>query len=242
MNRFSVPGRIRAAEPAARPAQRPAEGPAPLELTGITKSWRGRVVLDELDLELERSSITWLGGRNGAGKTTLLRVAAGLIEAEAGTVRLAGLDPDRDRREYQGRLGYLPAGNGGLYARISVAKNLEFWAAMGLLRRAEVGPAIERALERFGIVDLRDHRADRLSMGQRQRVRLAGTLLHAPEVVLLDEPHTSLDDEGLDLLASVLAELRDKGASVIWCSPSQGLAELPQDVSLLVEDGKLRPA
>jgi ABC-2 type transport system ATP-binding protein len=199
-------------------------------------------VLDGLDLELERSCVTWLGGRNGAGKTTLLRVAAGLIEAEGGTVRLAGLDPNRDRRAFQRRLGYLPAGNGGLYARLSVTRNLEFWGGMGLLRRAELAPAIEQALERFGIVDLRGYRVDRLSMGQRQRVRLAATLLHDPEVVLLDEPHTSLDDEGLAMLAAVLAELREHGASIIWCSPSRGVAELHEDVGCMLEDGKLRPA
>jgi ABC-2 type transport system ATP-binding protein len=242
MDRLSVPGPIGAAERETRPVTRPAEGPAPLELKGITKSWRGRVVLDAVDLEIERGCVTWLGGRNGAGKTTLLRVAAGLIEAEAGTVRVEGLDPVRDRREFQSRLGYLPAGNGGLYARLSVTRNLEFWGGMGLLRGAELVPVIERALERFGIVDLRDRRVDRLSMGQRQRIRLAATLLHEPDVVLLDEPHTSLDDEGLALLASVIGELRERGASVVWCSPSQGVAELHQDVGIMVEDGKLRPA
>jgi ABC-2 type transport system ATP-binding protein len=190
-----------------------------LELRGVSKSWSGRPVLNELDLSLLPGTTTWLGGRNGVGKTTLLRIAAGLICPERGSVRLAGLDPEADRRAYQRRLGYLPAGNGALYARLSVRDNLDFWAGMALLARGQRQAAVETALTRFELGPLARQRADRLSMGQRQRVRLAAAFLHEPELILLDEPQTSLDPDALELLARALDELRDRGGSALWCAP-----------------------
>jgi ABC-2 type transport system ATP-binding protein len=190
-----------------------------LELRGVSKSWNGRPVLHELDLSLLPGTTTWLGGRNGAGKTTLLRIAAGLICPERGSVRLAGLDAEADRRGYQSRLGYAPAGNGALYARLSVRDNLDFWAGMALLGRAERSAAVETALARFELGPLTRQRADRLSMGQRQRVRLAAAFLHEPELVLLDEPQTSLDPDALELLARALDDLRARGGSALWCAP-----------------------
>jgi ABC-2 type transport system ATP-binding protein len=234
---------VAAAVPAAPASSaRTTTEPAPLELEGIVKSWRGQPVLDGVALALDAGTVTWLGGRNGTGKTTLLRVATGLILPEAGSVRLAGLKVEGDRRAFQSRLGYLPAGNAMLYARLSVANNLDFWGGMGLVRRADRRRAIERAIQRFELVELRDRRVDRLSMGQRQRVRLAATFLHEPEVVLFDEPHTSLDDEGIELLRSVLGEITAAGGAALWCSPSKSGAELGADVSYVLEGGKLRRA
>jgi ABC-2 type transport system ATP-binding protein len=214
----------------------------PLELRAVVKSWRGLPVLRGVDLTLEPGKIAWLGGRNGAGKTTLLRIATNLLQPESGVVRLSGLDPTRSRREFQSRLGYLPAGNGSLYARLSVTHNLDFWGGMALLRGRARTAAVEGALERFELAELRDRRVDRLSMGQRQRVRLASIFLHSPHVVLLDEPHTSLDDEGLALLRGSLDEVVRRGGGALWCSPSKFGDELGCDAGWVLEDGQIRPA
>jgi ABC-type multidrug transport system ATPase subunit len=230
---------LAATQAAAEPPPSAAVDSPPLALSGIVKSWRGLSVLDGIDLALEPGSVTWLGGRNGAGKTTLLRIAAALILPDRGTTRVAGIDPERDRRSYQSRLGYLPAGNGGLYARLTVAGNLNFWAGMALLDRSRRLAAVDRALRRFGIEELRDRRVDRLSMGQRQRVRLAATLLHDPQVVLLDEPHASLDDDGLGLLRSVFEELTLAGGAALWCSPSRIGSDLRRDFEYVLEGGKV---
>jgi ABC-2 type transport system ATP-binding protein len=189
-----------------------------------------------VDLTVPPATLAWLGGSNGAGKTTLLRVVCGLIRPHAGSVSLGGLDPERDRREFQTRIGYLPAGNGALYARLTVSDNLRFWAGMAMLPRAARDQAIERSLARFGLDELAPRRVDRLSMGQRQRVRLAAAFLHDPELVLLDEPHTSLDPEGIDLLRNALHDVRDSGGSAIWCSPTLD-ETIDFDLPLEVRDG-----
>ena len=93
----------------------------------------------------------------------------------------------------------------------------------------------------FDLEEMERSRVDRISMGQRQRVRLAMTFLHEPSVVLLDEPHTSLDDEALDLLRAALDSHRERGGTALWCAPSSAQAEIDADVSFWVDDGLVRP-
>jgi ABC-type multidrug transport system ATPase subunit len=198
-------------------------------MSGIDKSWGGRAVLAGAHLALRPGRIAWLGGPNGAGKTTLLRIAAGLIAPDRGAVALDGLDPERDRVAYQRRLGCLSAGNGGLYARLTVRQNLEFWTGIAMVPRRRRAAAVTLGLDLFGLRDLAGARADRISMGQRQRVRLAMAFLHRPRLVLLDEPHTSLDDDGLALLRGAMADVVARDGSVLWCSPRAEQAALPVD-------------
>jgi ABC-type multidrug transport system ATPase subunit len=193
-----------------------------LGTSGVTKRW-GRSqapILDGVDFELQRGALVGLQGANGAGKTTFLRILAGLFLPDSGTVSLDGLDPVRHRRAYQRRLGFVAAGQGALYARMSVKGHLEYWARLALLPPGDRPLAVERALERFDLLPLAGNRVDRLSMGQRQRVRLAMGFLHGPDVVLLDEPGNSLDEAGLDRLHSAIEDFRGRGKTLLWCSPS----------------------
>jgi ABC-type multidrug transport system ATPase subunit len=142
-----------------------------------------------------------------------------LIRPDSGSVDAFGLDPFDDRREFQSRVGYLSAGSAGLYARLTPRRHLELQAALTLLPRGARWAAVERELDRFALHELASRRTDRLSMGQRQRLRLALTLLGEPHLLLLDEPQTSLDDEGAELLAAALGERISAGGAVLWCSP-----------------------
>ena len=210
-----------------------------LVMRGVHRGYRGREVLRGADLQLTRGTVHWLGGPNGAGKTTLLRVAAGVLAVQAGDVRLDGLHPARDRRAYLRRLGYLSAGDRGLYARLRVRQQLQLQAAIALVAPSRRAAVVEAALVRFDLSELADSRADRLSMGQRQRVRLAVALLHDPDVALLDEPHTSLDHEGLTLLGQVMDEIADRGGTVLWCSPDADLLPLRRDAMSVLRDGQV---
>jgi heme ABC exporter ATP-binding subunit CcmA len=214
-------------------------GATVLAAQGVTKSWSGRPVIRDVALSLPRGTVTWLGGRNGSGKTTLLRVLAGLIDPDAGEVSLEGLHPLRDRREYQRHLGFLPAGNGALYARLTVEDNLAFWAGLALLPRRGRGERIRAALEQFDLAELARRRVDRLSMGQRQRVRIAMTFLHDPDVVLLDEPHTSLDDDAIHLLDAALERLVERSGSALWCSPGREGIPIPVQRAFMLDAGQL---
>jgi heme ABC exporter ATP-binding subunit CcmA len=221
--------------------KRALEAPA-LRLTGLTKSWGELRVLTDVDLLIEAGQRAWVGGRNGVGKTTLLRIAAGLIVPDAGEISLQGLDVERDRREFQTRLGFLTAGNTGLYARLTVRDNVAFQAAISFVPRKRRAQAVAEALTRFGLGELAGRRVDRLSMGQRQRVRLAMTFVHSPPIVLLDEPETSLDDDGLELLDRALEEMVAAGGGALVCSPSRAKLELGVDTGYVLEDGALVPS
>ena len=216
---------------------------APLVLQGIVKRWPGvPVVLEGVDLTLAPGTATAIVGRNGTGKTTLLRIAVGLIAPEQGTVRIAGFDPEREHTEFQRRAGFVSAGNSGLYARLKTRHHLDMWARLALLPRAQRGEAIARVVEDFALESLLDRRVDRMSMGQRQRLRLALGFLHAPSVVFLDEPTTSLDDEGIALLGGAIGSLKARGGAAIACLPAHW-EQLPEiDSGHVLRDGLLEAA
>jgi ABC-2 type transport system ATP-binding protein len=207
---------------------------------GVTKSWEGRPVLDGVDLSVEPGALVTLLGANGVGKTTLLRILAGVIWPAAGTVTLDGLDVKTDERAYKTRLGFVSAGQTGLYARLKTEEQLDYWARIAFVPRPARRDSVERAIERFGLAELRTRRVDRLSTGQRQRVRLAMGFLHDPTLVLLDEPHTSLDPAGVELLAEALADFVSAGGSAVWCAPTAGELPLAPDRVYALEAAKLR--
>jgi heme ABC exporter ATP-binding subunit CcmA len=212
-----------------------------LELHGVSKRWAPDrpPVLDELELELANGQLVAVAGRNGIGKTTLLRVIAGLLVPDHGEVRLAGIDPERDRAGYNRRIGLLTAGNSGLYARLGVDENLAFWASQAMLARERRRAAITDALELFALHDVRGRRVDRLSMGQRQRLRLALAFMHGPELVLLDEPSTSLDADGVATVAAALQRHRAQGGAAIVAAPASEQAPLGLDRTLEFAGGRL---
>lgn len=216
---------------------------APLVLHQVSKVFRRprRVVLHRVDLTVERGELVHVSGRNGAGKTTLLRVAAGLLAPDEGEVCVFDRSPERERREVQRRIGFLSAGTGGIYARLTVNQHLELWGRLALLSRQARREGVEQAIEDFQLHDLRRRRLDRMSMGQRQRVRLSMAFLHAPDLVLLDEPANSLDEPGLELLAAAAGRTLARGGAVIYCAPSGVAHGLVHDRRLEVRDGGVYP-
>jgi ABC-type multidrug transport system ATPase subunit len=215
----------------------------PLVVQRVSKQWRRAParVLDEVDLSVGPGTAVWIGGDNGVGKTTLLRIVGGIIDADSGSIAVCGVRP-KERRRYHRLIGFLSAGDRGLYARLTVRQQLEFCAAVALLPRAEAAAAVERAIDRFELEELRDRRLDRLSMGQRQRVRVAMAFLHEPRLVLLDEPGNSLDAAGLALLEAAIRELVRGGGAAVWCSPAWDGAGYDFDAAYVLERGRLRPA
>ncbi len=210
-----------------------------LVLREIHKRWGRNPVLAGVDLAVASGALVAVSGANGIGKTTLLRVAAGLIQPDSGVVTIDGLDPERDRRAYLARLGFLSAGDRGLYARLSARRHLDLCARLALVRVGDRAAAVERVVDTFALEQYADRRVDRLSMGQRQRVRLAMTFVHDPDVVLLDEPSTSLDQEGLEVLSRYLELVRDRGGAAVWCAPEGIGTHLAADLELRLVEGRL---
>lgn len=187
-----------------------------LDIRGLAVDLGGREVLSEVDLQLRPGELVGLIGPNGAGKTTLLRTALGLIPPRRGTVTVHG----RTARQAQGTLGYVPQRHEFAWDfPISVAK------AVATGRTHLTGPlgrrtqqdraAVDTAITRVGMDDLRTRPVGELSGGQRQRVLVARALALQPRLLLLDEPFTGIDAPTQELLSSLLTELRDEGVAVL---------------------------
>ena len=220
----------------------PAADAPVLEARGLSKQWRSSKlqVLDRVDLDLMPGTATWVGGENGAGKTTLLRVASGLITADSGDVRVFGFDIERDQRAYQQRIGFLSAGNTGLFNRLTVRRHFDYWARLAFVPRGERKGAIEDSLDRFNLRELADRRVERMSMGQRQRVRLAMIFLHRPKVLLLDEALTRLDGQGAALLHAACTDVLERRGAILACSPTgKRDDEIDFTRRFLLADGRL---
>jgi ABC-type multidrug transport system ATPase subunit len=236
--------RFRVALPA-RADQVPDAAAEPLlAVEGLCKHWRGRPAptLDELEVELQPGEVVSVKGRNGAGKTTLLRIIGGLVAPDRGRVRLDGVALGTRRRAYQRQIGLLTPGDRGLYARVTVARHLDLWARLALLDADARAAAIRSAHAQFDLRDIGDLRVDQLSMGQRQRVRLALVFLHAPRLVLLDEPATSLDADALELVRRAVDDLARRGGTCLAVVPDGADTGLDIGRALVLRDGRLEGA
>lgn len=190
----------------------PDSGTYVVEARGLTREYAGRPVLRGVELQVAGGEVVALLGPNGAGKTTLLRVFALLLRPNAGVLRVMGLDPRREPVRARRHVGYV-GHESGCYEDLTAAENLSFHADLH-----GVGDPVRRVTELLVWAGLKDaaHRPVRTySRGMQQRLALARALLHAPDLLLLDEPFTGLDRAGRDLLAHLLAALAGDGHTVV---------------------------
>jgi ABC-2 type transport system ATP-binding protein len=183
-----------------------------------------------IDLAVRRGEVVGLIGPDGAGKTSTLRVVAGLLRPAGGEVTVLGVDAWRQRRTLHRRLGYL-AQRFALYGDLSVDENVQFFALLyGIPRWRARRDAL---LDRVGLAPFRGRQADRLSGGMRQKLALACALMHAPEVLLLDEPTTGVDPVTRREFWRLLAELVSEGLTLVVATPYLDEAERCSRVVLM---------
>ena len=159
---------------------------------GLRKSWGATVAVDGLDLEVGRGEIFGLVGPDGAGKTTAIRLLCGILDADAGEAAVAGFDLRREPEAVKMRIGYMSQ-RFSLYGDLTVAENLRFFASLFHVPREERRRKQDELLEFSRLGPYRDRLAQNLSGGMKQKLALACTLIHTPEVLFLDEPTTGVD-------------------------------------------------
>ena len=184
----------------------------------------------ELSLEVHAGEVVGLIGPDGAGKTSTLRVLGGLLRASAGTAEAFGRDCWRGRRALHHRLGYL-AQRFALYGDLTVDENVQFFALMYGVRGWRERRA--QLLDLVGLAKFRERIADRLSGGMKQKLALACTLIHSPEVLLLDEPTTGVDPVTRREFWRLLAQLVGDGLTLVVATPYLDEAERCTRVVLL---------
>jgi len=186
----------------------------PLRCRGVEVRFGRTVALARLDLEAASRRVTGLVGPNGAGKTTTLRLAAGLVRADAGTVRVLGLDPDRQATAVRQRIGFLPD-RPQLPAHLTARELLGLRASLYGLSRRAIADRLDQVVEELALASLLDRWCRVLSHGQAQRVALAAVLLPQPELLLVDEPMTALDLEAQMRVRRVLGRRTEEGVATV---------------------------
>ena len=210
---------------------------AVIEMTGVSKSYgrgdRHRLALDRLDLSVPQGEVFGLLGRNGAGKTTAMRCMLGLVRPTAGTCRILGADSGGDLHRVIDRVGALIE-TPGLTPSLSGRRNLLLLARLERMGRNEVG----RALATVGLAEQADDAVATYSLGMRQRLGIAATLLRDPELLILDEPANGLDPAGIAEIRDLLVGLAGKGRTVVVSSHQLAEAERICDRIAVIEAGR----
>ncbi|MDP6447695.1 MAG: ABC transporter ATP-binding protein, partial [Pirellulaceae bacterium] len=208
---------------------------------GLTKKYGELTALDDLSIEVARGSILGFIGPNGAGKTTAIKILVGLATPTAGTATIAGVDCVRNARRIKRVVGYMPD-RFGSYDNMRVREYLDFFgAAFGIPRRKR-RTRIDEVLEITSSGYMQDRYVETLSHGMQQRVGIARTLLHDPEVLILDEPANGLDPQARIEMRELLLNLAGMGKTLIVTSHILAeLARICNQVAILT-NGKLRAA
>ena len=209
-----------------------------VELKGLTKSFRGMRAVDNLSFTVDHGDVFGFIGPNGAGKTTTIRMLATLLAPDAGTATINGFDLVKEPDEARTAIGYMPDFF-GVYDEMRVWEYLDFFAAAYRVPRSERAQLTADVLELVDLADRRDVYVDTLSRGMKQRLCLAKTLIHDPEVLLLDEPASGLDPRARVEMRQLLQELGAMDKTIIISSHIlTELAELCNKVAI-IEQGRL---
>jgi ABC-2 type transport system ATP-binding protein len=206
-----------------------------LRIAGLRKRFENVQALDGVTFDVRPGEVFGFLGANGAGKTTTMRIVLGFLHADEGTVSWK----DRETREWPRRTwGYMPEER-GLYLRMPVLEQLEFYGSLYGMPRSKARGTATDWLERFRIAEYADRRAESLSKGNQQKVQFIATVLHDPDVILMDEPFVGLDPVNVALLKSAFLELRDRGKTLIFSTHQLEMAEELCESVAIIDHGRV---
>jgi ABC-2 type transport system ATP-binding protein len=203
-----------------------------VRFTAVDKRFGATPALAGLSFDVARGEMFGLIGPDGAGKTTAIRLLCGLLHPDAGSVRVLGADPVRQHAVVTARVGYLSQ-RFTLYGDLTIDENVEFFAELHGVRNFR--PRREQLLEMTRLTPFRTRLADRLSGGMKQKLALACTLVHQPELVVLDEPTTGVDPVSRREFWKLLSEFLARGVTIVMSTPYLDEAERCTRVALMHE-------
>ncbi len=204
-----------------------------LVVRDLTKRFGEKVAVDRLGFEMESPGVFGLIGTNGAGKTTTIRMILGIMRPDAGSSEWNGRAISRDSLSF----GYMPEER-GIYGKVQVLEQLVYF---GMLRKMSKADAVASAMkwtDRLGIAEYRQMNADKLSKGNQQKVQLVATIIHDPQLIILDEPFSGLDPVNTELLRQVIGELIDAKKYIVMSSHQMTTVEKYCENLILLHRGK----
>jgi ABC-2 type transport system ATP-binding protein len=201
----------------------------------VTKRFSGHTAVKELSLEVQQGAVFGLLGPNGAGKTTTIRMIMDIIRPDEGRVTLFG--GAGTGRDLSARIGFLPEER-GLYPKMQVLGQLAFLAEIKGLSRKDAMRRGEEWLDRLGLGEWADKKIEDLSKGMQQKVQFIGTLMHDPDLVILDEPFSGLDPVNTKVMKDVVVDFAKRGKTVVFSTHIMEQAERMCDHIVIIARGK----
>jgi ABC-2 type transport system ATP-binding protein len=207
-----------------------------IQLTDVSKAFGKFRAVDGLSLKVPKGSMFGLLGPNGAGKTTTIRMIMNITAPDSGEIRILGKPMDRDM---QNRIGYLPEER-GLYRKMKVIDHLYFLAAIKEVGREEAKKRIADWLDKMELRPWLNKKVDELSKGMQQKIQFIATIVHDPEILILDEPFSGLDPINVALMRDYFLEFRGRGKTIIFCTHVLEQAEkLCDEITLMARSKKI---
>jgi len=201
-----------------------------LEIENISKKFDSFYAVKNLSFQIPEGTVYGLLGPNGAGKTTTIRMVMNIIIPDEGNIKVLNQKMDE---EMKGRVGYLPEDR-GLYPKMKVGELLLFLAGIKGMKGEKAKQEIDFWLERFDLVDWRDKKVEELSRGMQQKLQFIATIVHQPELIILDEPFAGLDPVNTKLLKDIMLEMKEKGRTIIFSTHRMEQVEMISDNICLI--------
>ena len=212
------------------------ENDVTLRVEGVTKRFGDFTAVEDLSFEVRAGRIFGFLGPNGAGKTTTIRMIVGITAPDEGKIKLFG---ERMSALMQDRIGYLPEER-GLYKKMKIVDQLRYFAALKDVPRAVADKRIDFWLERMNLAEWKNKKTTDLSKGMQQKIQFISTVLHNPDLLILDEPFSGLDPVNVEFMIDVLAEFKKQDKTVIFSTHLMETAErLCHDIILINKSKKV---
>lgn len=209
-----------------------------LQINGLKKYYGDFKALDGLDFNIDQGQLFGFVGPNGAGKTTTMKIIAGLLKADAGEIKLDGIDILKDLKYLKQSIGYMPDFF-GVYDNLKVVEYMEFFASTYGIDRSTTKKRIDELLDLVGLMDKRKEYVDGLSRGMKQRLCLARTMVHEPKLLILDEPASGMEPRARLEMQEILKILVESGTTILISSHIlTELAEMCTNIGI-IEKGKM---
>ena len=209
---------------------------ATLEVKNISKSFGKLKAVDNASFSVPKGSIFGLLGRNGAGKTTTIRMMMDIYLPDSGEVTYQGIKAGAD---FNSKVGYLPEER-GLYKKMKVLETLIFFAEIKGKKGKAVTKLAKDYLEKFDLADRMNSKIEDLSKGNQQKVQFISTLLHNPEILILDELFSGLDPINTNLMKNIILELKEQGKIILFSTHVMSFAEKMCDSIAIIDHGKIK--
>ena len=209
-----------------------------LSTKDLTKKYRNKVVVDNLNLEIRKGEIFGLLGPNGAGKSTTMNMSCSIVKPTAGSIEFLGKNPWKQKREIIHKLGYIPQ-DLAIHGNLKAWENVELFTSLYGIKGEKLKRTVEESLEYVGLLEKKNEFAKTFSGGMKRRLNIACAIGHQPDLLIFDEPTVGIDPQSRNFILEKIKESNQKGATVIYTSHYMEEVEAICTRIAIMDNGKI---